>query len=119
MNEEADRASSCVQTWARRTITISGCIIIWLLLLIAFPVLLLAGAVIDFARGRPFVITRCVFFFLFYFTCEVIGVIASFLIWLASGLWIGASHRRFLDWNFALQRWWRVRFVARHNESLT
>ncbi|HZM86557.1 MAG TPA: 1-acyl-sn-glycerol-3-phosphate acyltransferase [Blastocatellia bacterium] len=119
MSEESKRLRSFVDVWVRRAITISGCVLIWLLLLGAFPLLLIAGAIIDLARGGvaqkaasrvqsrwTWIITRCVLFFPFYFTCEVLGIIASFVIWLVSGVWLGASRVRFLDWNFALQRWW-------------
>jgi len=105
MNEE-NPSSSFIQTWARRAITITFCVLLWLLLIAGFPVLLVLGALIDLVRAGPWIITRCSLFFPFYFTCEVIGILASFLTWLASGVWIGASRQRFLDWNFALQRWW-------------
>jgi 1-acyl-sn-glycerol-3-phosphate acyltransferase len=106
MNDEAQHVASLVEVWGRRTLTISCCLLIWLLLLAGFPLLLVAGGIIDLSRGGVWVITRCVLFFPFYFSCEVIGIIASFVIWLASGIWTGASRERFLDWNFALQRWW-------------
>lgn len=106
MNNEADYVGPFLEIWGRRTLTISCCLLIWLLLLAAFPLLLIAGVVIDLSRGGVWIITRCAFFFPFYFCCEVIGIVASFVIWLASGVWAGASRERFLDWNFALQRWW-------------
>jgi len=119
MSDEPNRARSFVEVWVRRALTISGCVLIWLVLLAAFPLLLIAGLIIDLARGsvaqaasartghgQVWIITRCVLFFPFYFSCEVFGVIASLVIWLASGVWAGASRERFLDWNFALQRWW-------------
>jgi 1-acyl-sn-glycerol-3-phosphate acyltransferase len=105
MNDEPNRVRSFVGVWARRALTISGCLLIWLLLIAFFPLLLVAGAIIDLWRG-VWVITRCVLFFPFYFSCEVFGIIASFVIWLASGVWGGGGRERFLDWNFALQRWW-------------
>jgi 1-acyl-sn-glycerol-3-phosphate acyltransferase len=80
--------------------------LIWLVLLSSFPLLLIAGAIIDVARGGVWVVTRCVLFFPFYFSCEVFGIAASFILWLASGVWMGASRERFLDRNFALQRRW-------------
>ena len=106
MSDDAQHVASFVEVWGRRALTISCCLLIWLLLMAAFPLLLIAGAVIDLVRGGAWVITRCAFFFPFYFSCEVIGIVASFVIWLASGVWAGASRERFLDWNFALQRWW-------------
>jgi 1-acyl-sn-glycerol-3-phosphate acyltransferase len=97
---------SFVEVWVRRSLTISGCVLIWLILLILFPLLLICGTIIDLARGGRWIITRCLIFFLIYFSCEVYGVMASLVIWLASGVWFGANRERFLDWNFALQRWW-------------
>lgn len=106
MNDEPNRLRSFVEVWARRALTISGCLLIWLLLLAFFPLLLVAGAIIDVWRGGVWIITRCVLFFPFYFSCEAFGIIASFAIWLASGVWAGGCRERFLAWNFALQRWW-------------
>jgi 1-acyl-sn-glycerol-3-phosphate acyltransferase len=106
MNNDADYVAPLLEVWGRRTLTISGCLLIWLFLLTSFPLMLIAGAIIDLSRGREWVITRCVLFFPFYFSCEVFGIAASFAIWLGSGVWAGASRERFLDWNFALQRWW-------------
>jgi len=80
MSDEPNRVRSFVEVWARRVLTISGCVLIWLVLLAAFPLLLIAGATIDLARGGVWVITRCVLFFPFYFSCEVFGIIASFFL---------------------------------------
>lgn len=106
MNDEPNRMRSLVEVWARRVLTIAGCVLIWLVLLTSFPILLIAGAIVDLAQGSVWIITRCVVFFTYYFSCEVLGIIASFFIWLARGVGMSASHERFLDWNFALQRWW-------------
>jgi 1-acyl-sn-glycerol-3-phosphate acyltransferase len=106
MNDEAQTVGFIVEVWARRALTISCCFVIWLSLLISFPVLLIGGAIIDLFRGQSWIITRCVLFFTFYFSCEVLGIIASFAIWLGSGEWAGGARERFLDSNFALQRWW-------------
>ncbi|HSO75268.1 MAG TPA: 1-acyl-sn-glycerol-3-phosphate acyltransferase, partial [Blastocatellia bacterium] len=106
MNDEAHKVGLFIEVWARRTLTISGCFLIWMVLLALFPLLLIAGAIIDFWRGGVWVITRSALFFPFYFSCEVFGIVASFVIWLASGVWAGAGRERFLGWNFALQRCW-------------
>lgn len=119
MSYERTRIQSFVEVWGRRAMTISCCVLIWLILLAAFPLLLVAGLIVDSVRGgtsqpaatrakpeQAWIITRCVLLFPFYFSCEVIGIVASFFLWLASGVWFGASRQRFIDWNFALQRWW-------------
>ena len=106
MNDETISVRTFVETWTRRALTISGCVLIWLVLLALFPLILVAGAIVDLSRGGVWVITRCALFFPFYFSCEVFGIVASFAIWLASGVWAGAGRERFLAWNFTLQRWW-------------
>lgn len=119
MSDEPNRIRSFVEVWVRRVVTISVCFLIWLVLLATLPLLLIAGAIVDLVRSsvaqaaslrtgpkQMWIIMRCVLFFLFYFSCEVFGIVASFVIWLASGVWAGASRERFLDWNFGLQRWW-------------
>lgn len=93
MNDEPNSVRSFVEEWACRALTISGCLLIWVLLLALFPLLLIAGSIIDLWRGRAWVVTRCVLFFPFYFSCEVFGIIASLVIWLMSG-WGGARTAR-------------------------
>src|SRR5512134_924196 len=44
--------------------------------------------------------------FLERWTRRALTISICFVIWLASGVWAGARRERFLDWNFALQRWW-------------
>ncbi len=119
MSAEPNRVRVFIEVWVRRVLTISGCLLIWLVLLATFPLLFAASAIIDLVRAKveraadvptgyrqAWVITRCALFFPFYFSCEVFGVIASFFVWVGSGVWVGASRERFLDWNFALQRRW-------------
>ena len=103
---DAKDIGSFAETWGRRALTISSCVLIWLMLVAGFPLLLIIASLVDLARGQRWVITRCVLFFTFYFSCEVIGIMASFVIWLGSGTWAGEGRERFLDLNFALQRWW-------------
>ena len=52
MNDERHRVRAFVEMWARRVLTISGCLVIWLFLLALFPFLLIGGAIIDLARGQ-------------------------------------------------------------------
>ncbi len=68
------------------------------------PVLLAVAFVVDLVRGKSFVLSRCVFFFTFFFACEVVGIFASGFLWMAHLVIRDAE--KFLEWNFALQRWW-------------
>ena len=95
-----------LQTWARRFVTIPLYIVLCIFFVGALPALLLAAAVVDIARRRSWVLCRAVLLFSLYFCCEAIGIVASFALWGANGIWPGGGADRFLDWNFALQRWW-------------
>jgi 1-acyl-sn-glycerol-3-phosphate acyltransferase len=48
-------------------------------------------------------------FVVFYLTCEVAGIVASFATWLIAGV-IGG--RRYLHWNFRLECWWASTLFA-------
>jgi 1-acyl-sn-glycerol-3-phosphate acyltransferase len=106
MTDDSQHVASLVEVWSRRAVTITCCALVWLFLIAGLPLMLFAAAVVDFLLRRQWVFTRCVLFFPFYFTCEIIGIAASLGIWLANGVLPGRTHERFLDWNFALQRWW-------------
>jgi len=60
----------------------------------------------DLVRGGPWPLLRCVVYLTLYLVCEVMGVLAAFGLWLASGVWAGASRATFLQRNVALQSWW-------------
>lgn len=64
----------------------------------------IAIALIPFAfvldRVSPYALTRTLAFFVLYLTAELAGVIA------AAALWLYPSRARYLDRNYALQRWW-------------
>ncbi|MFN2426158.1 MAG: lysophospholipid acyltransferase family protein [Candidatus Binatia bacterium] len=68
--------------------------------------LLIAVATFDFLRGQPWTATRALAFFVWYLACELVGVTAGFLIWLASLGWAAGDPERYMDWNYALQNFW-------------
>jgi 1-acyl-sn-glycerol-3-phosphate acyltransferase len=95
-----------LSVWARRAVTLPSLALatsIWLLLL---PLTLVAAAAADLVRGGPWPLLRCVVYLTIYLVCEVVGVVAAFGVWLASGVWAGASRARFLQRNVTLQAWW-------------
>lgn len=91
--------------WRRRALSIGAYHAVAALLVVAYVPLAALGAVVDAVRGRR-VAVRALSFFTLYFVSELAGIWASFAVWLASGVWAGASRHRFLRWNFALQCWW-------------
>lgn len=92
--------------WARRALTLPTLAVVATLWVAALPFLLPAVALIDLVRGGPWPLSRCALYFTLYLACEVAGVLAAFVVWVASGVWAGGSRVRFLDWNLALQSWW-------------
>jgi 1-acyl-sn-glycerol-3-phosphate acyltransferase len=81
---------------------------LWAAGLALAPIALLLSALRD-APGRRrqrWARTRTVGFFLVYLSCEVAGLWLALLSWIGSGVWLGLGRRRFLAWNYALQRWW-------------
>jgi hypothetical protein len=93
-----------LQIWVRRALSISLYSTLCLSFVGTLPVLLLLAFLADLVRRKSWVLCRCVVFFTFYFCCEVAGILASFCLWLAH-LFV-RNEEQFLNWNFALQRWW-------------
>jgi 1-acyl-sn-glycerol-3-phosphate acyltransferase len=93
-------------TWARRIPVVVLYFAAFFVLAALFLPLAVASAVFDLVRQQPWTVTRALVFVLWYLACELVGVVASVLIWLASGVWAGADRERFVRWNYALQGWW-------------
>jgi 1-acyl-sn-glycerol-3-phosphate acyltransferase len=96
--------SAFLMIWLRRALSVSLYAGLCLFLVTALPLLLLAALLADLVRGKRFVFCRCVLFFTYYFCCEAAGILASLVFWV--GNLLRRDDERFLDWNFALQRWW-------------
>lgn len=88
----------------RRATSIALYTILGLLLLALLPGLLPLALVVDRIRGQALVFSRCVLFFTFFFGCEIFGIFMSWVLWL--GYLPGRDEEKFLNWNFALQKWW-------------
>ncbi|MDX2034122.1 MAG: lysophospholipid acyltransferase family protein [Blastocatellia bacterium] len=92
--------------WGRRALTLPAYGILWLLALGSLPVTLPLAAAVDLVRRNRWATVRAILMAAVFLTCEMIGIAASLLTWLASGVWMGVGRARFLQWNFALQQWW-------------
>jgi 1-acyl-sn-glycerol-3-phosphate acyltransferase len=100
--------SSFLRTWIRRTATFTGYVLAWLLAMALLPLLLaafLAGDIMFSARAR-WSRTRCLLFALLYLNCEVIGLAATFVAWVASGRFLGMGKTLFIRMNLQLQALW-------------
>lgn len=95
-----------LQTWTRRLLVIALYAAILSTLVTFFVALVVLAVAFDFARRQPWTATRTLVFFVWYFACELAGILASFALWIAAGTWAGGNRERFLDWNYALQHWW-------------
>lgn len=92
--------------WTRRLLAVVLYAAAFSALTTFFVPLALATAAFDLARGRPWTATRALAFFVWYLACELAGIAASLLIWIAGGTWAGGDRARFVDWNYHLQHWW-------------
>ena len=80
-----------MNVWMRRAATLPSLALLTSLWLLILPLTLAAAVVTDLVRGGPWPLLRCVVYLTLYLVCEVMGVLAAFGLWLASGVWAGAS----------------------------
>ena len=93
MNHEAHNVAFFLEMWTRRALTISVCLLIWFCYWRRFRCCSSEPA--DRSRARRLlVLTRCVLFFTSIFL-RVFGIIASFVIWLGSGVWAAETPNDF------------------------
>jgi len=100
------RHESIRRAWLRRSVTIPVYLTITGLLVLLSPVLLLAAVVSDILRPRRFALTRCLVLSLIFFAAELVGMLASLVIWLRHRGWRSRFSEAYLAANFTLQRKW-------------
>ncbi|MEW6127334.1 MAG: 1-acyl-sn-glycerol-3-phosphate acyltransferase [Acidobacteriota bacterium] len=104
LKDSPNRLIEFIKVWVRRALSISLYVCCFGLLLVLFPGLFPLAVITDLIRKKSWILTRAVIFFPYYFACEVLGIIVGLVLWIAY-LFIRDAEK-FLDWNFALQRWW-------------
>ena len=93
--------------WGRRAVTVPLYLLLGTLTVALLPVTITLALASDAVRQTGHLITlRCTLAITLYFTCEALGIVASFVLWVATGLWPGATAERVLTWNLLLQRLW-------------
>lgn len=92
--------------WGRRALTLTLYPALFAGYVATFPFTLALCLVLDAVRGSRGTLTRTLVFFGLYLACEIAGIVAAFLLWLAYRLLPGVSHSRYLHWNFRLQCLW-------------
>jgi 1-acyl-sn-glycerol-3-phosphate acyltransferase len=105
-NQATDPSETGVARWSRRCLTIPLYVALGGTTLVLLPILLLFAAITDSVWGRHLGAVRCVLALALYVVCEAAGLVASFFLWLLSGVWAGGSRARFAGWNYALQNLW-------------
>ncbi len=99
--------------WCRRAVTVPIYLGLGALSLALLPLtILLALATDAFRRTGHLVSVRCALGLTLYFVCEAVGIVASAGLWVASGLWPGATVDRVVTWNLVLQRAWALTLFA-------
>jgi 1-acyl-sn-glycerol-3-phosphate acyltransferase len=93
--------------WGRRALTVPLYLGLGTLGLALLPLSVALALTVDAMRGGArFVATRCALGLTLYFVAEAIGIIASFVLWVADAMWPGGGAERTMRWNLGLQRRW-------------
>lgn len=93
--------------WGRRAVTVPLYLLLGTLTVALLPVTMALALASDAVRRTGHLVTlRCTLGLTLYFACEAVGIVASFVLWAAAGLWPGATAERVLTWNLLLQRLW-------------
>jgi 1-acyl-sn-glycerol-3-phosphate acyltransferase len=93
--------------WGRRAVTVPVYLGLGTLSVALLPVTIALGLASDAVRRTGHLVTvRCALGLALYFTCEALGIVASFVLWVVTGLWPGATADRVVTWNLLLQRLW-------------
>jgi 1-acyl-sn-glycerol-3-phosphate acyltransferase len=91
--------------WRRRAVTIPGVCLAAALVLASLPVSLPLAATLDLVRRSRFAAVRTLLAGVHYLACEVVGLAASGLLWLA--VRVGRAGRARSDaWHYRLQAAW-------------
>ena len=99
-------------SWARRLVTLPLYALAFVLVWGLSPVLLAVTLAGDLVRRRGLVLSRCVLMLMAFLLAEMIGVIASMIIWAGGAGWRRHPSPAYLRRNFQLQCWW-TRFLFR------
>ena len=89
----------------RRLLTVPGYFVAWLLWISSAPVWIVVASLVDLLRQSRGVALRSATFVAVYLSCEVLGILASGLLWARNLTW-RFDPERWQDLHFALEAWW-------------
>ena len=93
--------------WGRRALTVPLYLLLGGLSVALLPVTMALALASDAVRRTGHLVTlRCTLGLTLYFACEAVGIVASFVLWVANALWPGATADHVATWNLLLQRVW-------------
>jgi 1-acyl-sn-glycerol-3-phosphate acyltransferase len=100
-------AESFWMRWGRRAVTVPTYLSLGALGLTLLPATMALALATDTVRRTGHLVTlRCTLGLTLYLVCEAVGIVASIGLWVANGLWPGATVDRMVTWNLLLQRIW-------------
>lgn len=102
MRPEPRVDESCSARWRRRALTIPAWLLAFVAIVVLLPFLLPVTVAVDLVRDRRLPRTRLLMLAAAYLACETLGIVASFVLWLAT---LG-SHEHMLRAHYALQNLW-------------
>jgi len=107
MNEPLTVAESVWARWSRRAVTVPLYLGLGTLSFVLLPLTILVALAVDAIRRTGRLATvRCALGLTLYLICEALGIVASFVLWLADALWPRSTADRTMTWNLRLQRIW-------------
>lgn len=89
----------------RRLLTVPGYLVAWLIWISSAPVWLVAAAIVDLVRLNRGVALRSAAFVAVYLSCEVLGILASGILWARNLIW-RFDPEQWNDVHFRLEAWW-------------
>lgn len=98
--------------YLRRVVTIPSCMLLFLAVWSAFPLLCALAGLVDLLRGRGLVLVRIVACFAWYLVCEIVGLGFAFGLWVVYRLIPRGGREAFLRRNYGLLDLW-ARSVGR------
>jgi 1-acyl-sn-glycerol-3-phosphate acyltransferase len=95
-----------LSTARRRLVSIPAIFLASVLYVALLPLLALAALVAGAVRRDRWALARAVAMIGIYLGSEAVGMVLAFVMWIASGAWLGIGRERQRRWFIALQRWW-------------
>ncbi len=98
--------SSRFETFRRRIVTIPAIYVGLFAVVVASPILLVAGLAVGIVRRNRWSLLRAFALISVYLVATATGLLIGFVIWILTGAFLGLGRERQMRWYVPLQRWW-------------